>query len=314
MLNNILTAGFFISVLAATIRLATPILLGALGGIYSQRAGILNLGMEGTMCIGAVIAFIVAFFSHSLILGVLAAMICGMIFTLIMAWLSVTMKSNQVIAGTALTILGTGFAAFLYRTVFGVLSLPPQITSFGELHIPILSSIPIIGPIFFQHNVLVYLAYFLIIITWIVLEKTIFGLNIKVVGEHPRAADSKGINVAKIRYASLMIEGLYGGLAGAFMTTAYLNSFLDTMISGRGFIAVAVVVFARWQPVKAMWGALIFGFASALQIRLQAIGTNIPNQFLLMLPYILTVIALISVSKNAQFPSAYTKPYSRMER
>ena len=314
MLRSILSVGFLVSALAATIRLATPILLGALGGIYSQRAGMLNLSMEGTMTIGAAIAFIVTFHTGSLLLGAVAAMLAGLLFSIIMAWLSVTMKANQVIAGTALTILGVGLAAFIYRTVFGIKSLPPQIEPFVSLDVPFLTNIPVLGPILFSHNALIYIAFLLVPVTWVILEKTVFGLNIKVVGEHPRAADSKGINVAGIRYSTLLIEGLYGGLAGAFMSTAYMNSFMDTMVTGRGFIAVAVVVFSRWNPNRAMFGALLFGFASAIQMRLQAIGANIPNQFLLMLPYIMTILVLISVSKKAEFPSAYTLPYSRMER
>lgn len=314
MLSSIFSIGFIVSVLAASIRLATPILLGSLGGIYSQRSGILNLGMEGTMTIGAAVAFIVAFRTQNLLLGALSAMLAGLLFSSIMAWLSVTMKANQVIAGTALTILGIGLAAFIYRTVFGIKSLPPQIEPLKALNISGLTDIPIIGQIVFSHNILIYISFLLVPITWVILEKTVFGLNLKAVGEHPRAADSKGINVAAMRYSALLIEGLYGGLAGAFMSTAYMNSFMDTMITGRGFIAVAVVVFSRWNPSRAMLGSLIFGFASALQMRLQAIGANIPNQFLLMMPYVMTILVLISVSKKAEFPSAYTLPYSRMER
>jgi simple sugar transport system permease protein len=314
MFNSLLSADSIISVLAATIRLATPILLAALGGVYAQRAGILNLGMEGTMTMGAALAFITAYHSGSLLLGVLAAIVTGVVYNLIMAWISVTMKANQVIAGTALTILGVGLAAFIYRNVFGIQSLPPQVEAFSVINIPALSKIPVIGPILFKHNILIYIAYLLVPFTWVVLEKTVFGLNIKTVGEHPRAADSKGIGVAKTRYAAMMIEGAYAGMAGAFMSLGYMNIFLDGIVGGRGFIAVAVVVFSRWHPVRAMWGALIFGFASALQLRLQAVGANIPNQFLLMLPYLLTILVLISVSKKAEFPSAYAKPYSRMER
>lgn len=171
-----------------------------------------------------------------------------------------------------------------------------------------------IGPIFFQHNILVYLAFIMVAVTWFVLEKTTFGLKIKAVGEHPRAADSKGISVAGIRYSAVLIGGAYAGAAGAFLSIGYMNMFTESIVSGRGFIAVSVVVFARFMPVKAMWGALIFGFASALQVRLQAMGIDIANQIMLMLPYVLTIIALISASKKAEFPSAYTKPYSRLER
>lgn len=314
MLSNIFTLGFLVSLLASTIRLATPILVPALGQIFTQKAGILNLGVEGTMTIGAVSGFSIAFLTGSLWLGVLGGIIFGMLWSLIMAWLSVTMKANQVIAGIGLNILGAGVAVYAYRVIFGIQKLPPQIKAFSAINIPVLSNIPIIGPIFFQHNILVYLGFLLVPITWFVLEKTTFGLKVKAVGEHPRAADSKGISVAKIRYSAVLIGGAYAGAAGAFMTIAYLNQFTESIIGGRGYIAVAVVIFARFLPKRSMWGALLFGFATALQMRLQALGINIANQLLLMLPYIMTILALIFASKKSEFPSAYTIPYSRMER
>lgn len=314
MLSQIFTTGFLVSLLASTIRLATPILLPALGQIYTQRAGILNLGVEGTMTIGAVSGFATAYMSGNLWLGVLGGMLAGVLWSVIMAWLSVNMRANQVIAGVALNILGGGAAVYAYRVIFGIQSLPPQVEPFAALHIPLLADIPVIGPIFFQHNILVYLSFILVAVTWFILEKTTFGLKVKAVGENPRAADSKGIRVGRVRYSAILIGGMYAGAAGAFMTTAYMNLFTESIISGRGFIAVAVVVFARFLPVRAMWGALLFGFASALQMRLQAMGINVANQLMLMLPYVLTILALITASKKADFPGAYAQPYSRMER
>jgi simple sugar transport system permease protein len=314
MLDQILTGGFLVSLLASTIRLATPIMVPALGQLYTQRAGILNLGVEGNMLMGAVAGFATAYLSGSLWLGLLAGMVVGVLWSAIMAWLSITMKANQVIAGLGMNILAGGLAAYCYRVIFGVQSLPPSITCFQSVHIPVLSDIPVLGPIFFQHNLLVYLSFLLVPVTWFILEKTVFGLKVKAVGEHPRAADSKGISVAGVRYASVLIGGLYAGAAGAFMTIAYLNTFTEAVISGRGYIAVAVVIFARFMPVRSMWGALLFGFASALQMRLQALGVDIANQIMLMLPYIMTIVALIFASNKAEFPSAYTLPYSRMER
>jgi len=313
-MSSVFTRAFFVSALAATIRLAAPILLASLGAIYTQRAGILNLGLEGAMTVGAAGAFITAYFTGNLYAGLAAAMLFCVLFSLIMAWMSITVGANQVIAGTAMSILGVGFSAFIYRTVFGIRSMPPQVTPFGALRIPVLADLPFLGPVFFEHNLMVYLSFALVFVTWVVLEKTVFGLNVKMVGEHPRAADAKGINVRRIRYLAMMIEALYAGAAGAFMSTAYMNIFLDNIVTGRGFIAIAVVIFARWQPARAMAGALLFGFASALQMRFQAMGVNIPNQFLLMSPYVLTILVLISVSKKAEFPSAYTQPYSRMDR
>ena len=308
MLDSILSVSFLVSLLASTVRLATPILLPALGQLYTQRAGILNLGVEGTMTMGAVSGFAAAYMSGSLWIGLFTGILVGVLWSLIMAWLSVTMRANQVIAGTALNILGGGAAVYLYRVIFGIQSLPPQVTPFSTVNVPVLSSIPVIGPIFFQHNILVYLSFLMAVVTWFVLEKTTFGLKIKAVGENPKAADSKGISVAKTRYAAVLIGGAYAGAAGAF------NLFTEDIISGRGYIAVAVVIFARFMPFRAIGGALLFGFATALQMRLQALGINVANQLMLMLPYILVILALVTASRKAEFPSAYTVPYSRMER
>ena len=314
MLDNILTSGFIISLFAGAIRMSVPILLPALGEIYTQRAGILNLGLEGIMLMGAFGGFLGTYFTGSLWIGLLVAAFFGLAYSSIMAFLSITVKANQIIAGTALTILGAGLSTFLFRTVFGIQKLPPSVDTFKAIQFPILTDIPILGPILFNHNAMVYLTLVLVFVTWVILEKTTFGLAVKAVGENPRAADSKGINVALIRYICVLIGGIYAGLGGAFLSIAYMNTFLDQMTAGRGFIAVAVVIFARWHPVKVLGAALLFGAANALQLRLQAIGVPIPHQFLLALPYLLTIIVLVSVSKKAEFPAAYTLPYSRNEK
>ena len=314
MLSEIFSLGFLVSLLAGTIRLATPILMPALGQIYTQRAGILNLGVEGTMLMAAVTGFSVAAATGSLWFGFLVGILTGALYSALMAWLSVTLKVNQVIAGIGMNILATGLAAYIYRLIFGIRSLPATITPFQSLNIPGLSAIPYVGTVFFQHNILVYFAFALVPITWFILEKTTFGLKIKAVGEHPRAADSKGISVSAIRYAAVIIGGAYAGAGGVFMTIAYLNMFTESVIGGFGYIAVSVVIFGRFDAKRAMWGSLLFGFASALQVRLQALGSGIPSQLLLMLPYIMTIIALIFASKKAEFPSAYTQPYSRLDR
>lgn len=313
-MSKILNVGFIVSLLAGTIRLSTPILLPALGQLYTQRAGILNLGVEGTMTMGGICAFATACASGNLWLGFLVGILAGMVFSVIMAWLSISMRANQVIAGIGLNIFAAGLAAYIYRLIFGIRALPAKVSPFQAIKFPGLSDIPYIGTIFFRHNILVYITFFLVIVTWFVLEKTVYGLKIKAVGENPRAADAKGISVEKMRYSAVIVGGAYAGAGGAFMTIAYLNTFTDNIIGGFGFIAVSVVIFARFQPVRSMWGALLFGFAQALQVRLQAQGVGIPSQILLMLPYIMTIIALIFSSKKAQFPSAYTVPYSRMER
>ncbi len=313
-MTEVLTQGFLISLLAGAIRTSVPILLTALGDIFTQRAGILNLGLEGIMLMGALGGFVGTYFTGSLWAGVLLAMLVGILFSLIMAFLSVTVKANQVIAGTALTILGTGLSAYLYRSIFGVQKLPPQIESFSAIKIPLLGDLPFLGPVLFEHNILVYVTVVLVFVTHFVMEKTTFGLSVRAVGEHPRAADAKGINVPLVRYICVMIGGALAGLGGAFLSIGFMNTFLDQMVAGRGFIAVAVVIFARWNPYRALGAALLFGGASALQLRLQAMGVPVPHQFLLAMPYILTILVLLSVSKKAQFPAAYTVPYSRAER
>lgn len=303
-----------VSLLAGAIRMSMPILLPALGEIFTQRSGILNLGLEGIMLMGALAGFAGTFFTQNLWVGLLAAVITGILFSLIMGFLSITVKANQVIAGTAITILGTGLSTFLFREMFGIQKLPPQIESFTPLEIPLLSDIPFLGPVLFNHNAMIYLTLILVVFTAFVLEKTPFGLQVRAVGENPRAADSKGINVALVRYLCVMIGGAFAGLGGAFLSIGFMNTFIDGMVAGRGFIAVAVVIFARWNPYRALGAALLFGGASALQMRLQAIGVPIPHQFLLALPYVLTILVLLSVSKKAEFPAAYTLPYSRSER
>ncbi len=313
-MGSILSEGFFISLLAGTIRISIPILFAALGEIYTQRSGILNLGIEGIMIIGALSGFVGTFFTGSLLVGLLSAMFFGFLYSLIMGFLSITIKANQVIAGTALSILGASLASFLYRVIFGVRKLPPTIKTFSDLDLGFLSRIPVLGPILFRHNIMVYLALALVLVTWFVLEKTTFGLKVKAVGEYPRAADSKGVHVNLIRYICVSIGGVYAGLGGAFLSIGFMNTYMDHMIAGRGFIAVAVVIFSRWNPYRALTAALIFGGANALQMRLQSIGVEIPNQLLLSLPYILTILVLVGVSKKAEFPAAFTIPYSREEK
>ena len=314
MWSEVFSLGFLVSLLAGTIRLATPILMPALGQIYTQRAGILNLGVEGTMLMAAVCGFSVTAATGSLWFGFAVGVLTGALYSVLMAWLSVSLRVNQVIAGIGMNILATGLAAYIYRLIFGIRTLPAKIVPFQSLDFFGLSKIPYVGTVLFNHNILVYIAFALVPITSLIPEKTTFRLKINAVGEHPRAADSKGISVSGIRYAAVIIGGAYAGAGGVFMTIAYLNMFTESVIGGFGYIAVSVVIFARFTPGKAMWGALLFGFASALQVRLQALGSGIPSQLLLMLPYILTVVALIFASKKAEFPSAYTIPYSRMER
>ncbi len=311
---ELITFPFIVGLLAAAVRLAAPILLAALGEIFTERAGILNLGLEGIMLMGALAGFAGAYATGSLWLGVLTAMLCGAVMGLLMGFMSVTAKVNQVVAGLGITILVSGLSTLLFRLFVGLLSTPPTIDMFPEQPIPGLSQIPVLGEMFFSHNILVYLALILVPVAWVVLYRTRFGLALRAVGERPDAVDTRGLSVDRLRYLSLIIGGALAGLGGAFLPLASLGLFWTQITAGRGFIAIAVVVFARWDPVRALWGALLFGGAMALQLSLQTLKMPIPSELLLMLPYVITIIVLVGVSRRAEFPAAFAVPYSRGDK
>ncbi len=309
--TDLITTSFIIGVLAASVRLATPILLAALGEIFTERAGILNLGVEGTMLMGALSGFLGAFLTGNLWVGVIAGLLTGLLFGLLMGFMSITVKANQVVAGLGITILGSGLSTLLFRLAFGLRTTPPTLDIFPTLPVPLLSRIPLVGPVLFEHNVLVYLAMVLTPAAAWVLYRTHLGLAIRAVGESPDAVDTRGLSVAWVRYLSLMIGGTLAGLGGSYLVLGSLGLFWTQMTAGRGFIAIAVVVFSKWDPWRAMLGAWVFGLASAVQISLQTLRVPIASEVLLMLPYVITIIVLISVSRRAEFPSAFAVPYFR---
>lgn len=310
---DLVTYSFVVGVLASAVRWATPILFAALGEVFTERSGILNLGLEGIMLMGALSGFVGAYNTGSLWAGVLVAAATGMVMGLLMAFVSVTAKANQVVAGLGITILGGGLSTLLFRLFFGLRTKPPTIKTFSTEPIPLLSEIPVLGRMFFSHNVMVYLAFVLVGVGWYVLYRTRYGLALRAVGERPEAVDTRGLNVTRLRYSALMIGGALAGIGGAYLPLANLGLFWTQMTAGRGFIAVAVVVFSRWDPVRALVGALVFGGAAALQTALQTLEAPIPSELLLMLPYIVTIIVLVGVSRRAEFPSAFAVPYSRGE-
>jgi general nucleoside transport system permease protein len=311
---DLITFSFIVGWLAASMRLAIPILFAALGETFTERAGILNLGLEGTMLVGALSGFIGAFVTGSLWLGVLAGMLSGILMGLLMAFMSVTAKVNQVVAGLGITILGSGLSTLLFRLYFGLRSTPPMIDIFPTQPVPLLKDIPVLGEMFFEHNVMVYLAFFLVGLSWLVLYRTRFGLALRAVGERPDAVDTRGLSVDRLRYLSLIIGGALAGIGGAYLPLANLGLFWTHMTSGRGFIAIAVVIFARWDPVRALFGSLVFGGAMALQLSLQTLRAPISSDLLLMLPYIITIIVLVIISRRAEFPGAFTVPYTRNDK
>jgi simple sugar transport system permease protein len=312
MWDTILTSAFIVGLLQATLRTTTPLLLAALGELYSERSGVLNIGLEGIMLIGTLVGFLVSYFTGNAWLGVLAGSLAGSLIALIHAVLSVTMGVSQVVSGVGINILCVGLSMTIYRVVFGPsLIKAPMATGLQPVHLPVLSDLPVIGPVLFQQLPLVYIAFALAPITWFVLFRTELGLKIRAVGEHPLAAETVGVSVAGIRYFTVLLCGFLTGMAGTFLSLGLLNIFLDNMTAGRGWIALAVVILGRWSPFGILGAALFFGFADAIQLRLQALGFNVPYQFLLMIPYVLTMLALISaVGRRSAAPGALGKPFT----
>jgi simple sugar transport system permease protein len=299
---------FMIGLLAATLRVATPLIFGTLGELFCERAGVLNLGIEGTMFFGAFLGFTVAAQTGSLMLGLLAAILGGILAGLLMSLLAVKLGVNQHVSGLGITLLLTAISLFGFRLVFGENRVLPSIESFNQ--IKLLGNIPILGEIFTQYG-LTYVAIILIPIAWWVLYRTTFGLNIRSVGQNPEATDAAGINVYRLRTLALMIGGGLMAMGGAFLSIAQLGSFTFGIINGRGWVCIALIIFANWEPIRVFWGALLFGGVSALQLRLQNTGVKLPYELFLSLPYIVTIIALTLAGRNATYPAALLKPYKR---
>ena len=309
-----LKEAFWVSFLFATIRMSTPLLLASLGEIVSERSGVFNIGLEGMMLMGAFCGFLGLSLTDSLFIGILAGMAGGLFLAFISAYLGVTLGVDQIVSGIALNIFTVGFTSSFYRIIFGL--TPPQVESsrMVPLGIPWLKDLPFFGPIFFNQVPLVYVAFALVPLLWFILFRTTIGLQVRSLGEHPLAADIAGIKVARLRYLSVLLAGLFAGLGGAYLSLGPLNLFSDNMVAGRGFIALAVVIFGRLNPFGALGAALLFGATEALQLRLQVIGLDIPYQFLLMLPYVATVVALVGLIGKTRLPAALGVPYNEFNR
>jgi simple sugar transport system permease protein len=306
--------GFAVSLLAHAIQAGTPLLLATVGEIYSERSGVLNLGLEGIMIMGALTAFLVSFRTGDIALAIVAAAIVGALLSLIHAFVSITLKANQIVSGLAISIFGLGVSGFLGRPLIGQIANKLRPTS-----IPLLQDIPVLGPILFSGDVLIYFSIVVSLVLWFVLFRTKFGLNIRSVGENPSMADSLGVNVDLTRYVCVLVGGVLGGLGGAYLSIVYTPLWIEGMTAGRGWIAIALTIFAVWNPLRAILGAYLFGGVMALQFRLQAIGigTETP-QLLLMLPYFVTIGTLVLMStatlkKRVGVPAALGNPYVRGE-
>lgn len=305
-------SAFLVTWLTASLRLSGPILLAALGETFAERSGILNVGIEGTILFGALASYLACYYTGSPVVGLLAAIALGIASNLFLAFMFVTVRASQVVVGIVFNVLALGVASFVYRLLMGEAASPQPVAMFKPLDLPWLSGLPVIGPILFTQTILFYLTVALTALSAIVLFRTKFGLSLRAVGENPKAAEAAGISVARMRYIGTMITGATASMAGGYIMLSEVGLFRDTIVSGQGFIALAVVILGRWKPWKAAIAAFVFGAADALQLSLQLFGAPVPPQLLLSLPYVLTILAISGVfgGKTVQ-PSALMIPYER---
>jgi simple sugar transport system permease protein len=308
MISEIFSTAVLVGILASGIRLATPYLYAAIGETFGQRSGVLNLGVEGQMLLGAIAAFYVAFTTGNLWAGMLAAVVIGAVMGLAMAFVTINLQAEQGISGIGFYLFGLGMSDLLFQKLLGTVE---TVSGFSPVNIPVLSGIPVLGEIFFRQNILVYGAFALVPIGWFVLNKTTLGLKIRAVGENPEAADSLGVSVSRVRYFTIILGGILSGVAGASLSIALLNVFQQNMTSGLGFIAVALVYFGGWRPWGVLLGALLFSIVNSLQLWVQVLGIPIPSDFAVMMPYVLTILALVVTVQRVRSPSALTKPFER---
>ena len=296
--------------LIGAVALSTPLIFGAMGGVISERVGVINIAIEGQLLAGAFVSAVVASLTGSAYVALLAALIAGALTASLLAMFSIKYFVNQVIVGVVLNVLVVGLTSFLYSVVLTknpeTLNSPPR---FGRIEIPLLSQIPVIGPVLFRQTLIVYLMYFAVALVWFGLFHTKWGLRLRAVGEHPQAADTVGINVARTRFWNVCLAGAIAGLGGAYFTLGSVGAFGKEMTAGAGYIALAAVIFGRWDPIRATLAALLFGFASNLQNVLGIIGSPVPSEFMLMLPYVVTIIAVAGLVGHVRGPAAAGKPY-----
>ncbi len=296
--------------LLSAIGISVPLIFGALGGVISERVGVVNVAIEGQLLAGAFVSAVVATLTHQPVVGFIAAMLAGMLVSALLAVFSITYLVDQVIVGVVLNVLVIGLTDFLYSQVLAsnapTLNAPPH---FPFLPIPILSEIPVIGPALFRQTIIVYLMYIAVFLVWFALFKTRWGLRMRAVGEHPTAADTVGINVNRTRFWNVLLAGAVAGAGGAYYSLAASPLFTREVTAGAGYIALAAVIFGRWNPLLATLAALLFGFTSSLQFSLSAAGSPVPSEFMLMLPYVVTILAVAGLVGYSRGPAASGKPY-----
>lgn len=296
------------SLLQSTVMMAVPLLLASLGEVVSERAGILNVGLEGLMLAGAFAAMLATQASGDPWLGVFAAWGTGLALALVFATATVGFEANQVVVGVALNLFAAGITGVLYRARFGITGSALSVPALPDLPVPGLAQLPILGPALFRQSALGYAAFAAVVFLWAVLYRTLPGLKLRMVGENPRAAAAQGISPRAIQIAAILVCGWFAATAGAFLVVAYTRTFVEGMSAGRGFIALGIVIFGRWSPIGVLAAALLFGFATALQFQVQAHWADVPYQLMLVLPYLLTLIVLATARRQTQAPAALGMP------
>ncbi len=302
------------SLWAAVLRIATPLIFGVLGALLCERSGVLNLGIEGIMTMGAMVGWLTVFLGADLWTGLFVAAVSGALMGLLHAMLTVPLGLSQHVSGLGITLFASSLSYYLYRLIVEVGDLPPTIEPFQPIIIPVLSDLPFLGEVLFQHSAPTYLALLSVVVLAYVLARTPLGLAIRMTGENPHAVDAQGLDPIMIRIGAVMAGSALMAVGGSFLTMAAFNSFFPEMVQGRGWICIALVVFASWRPGKALLGALLFAFFDAFQLRLQTSVEGVPYQLFLMAPYLLSIAALILVARRAQVPEALMAPYRRGER
>ena len=299
---------------AAVLRIATPLIFGTLGALLSERSGVLNLGIEGIMTFGAMIGWLSVYNGADLWTGMLVAALSGALFGLLHAAMTVTLGLSQHVTGLGITLFASSLSYYLFRLIVPLASTPPTIVPFRPISIPGLSDLPFVGPAFFTQTAPTYLAIAIALLLAYVVYRTPLGLALRMSGENPHAAEAQGVDPIRVRYGAVMAGSALMAVAGAFLTLSAFNSFFPTMVQGRGWICIALVVFASWRPGRALFGALLFAFFDAFQLRLQTVLGEVPYQIFLMIPYILSIAALAVMARRARVPQALMQPYRRGER
>jgi simple sugar transport system permease protein len=311
MLDALFQASILVSIAAATIRIATPLLLAALGELVAERGGVYNMGLEGMMLMGAFTGYLAAYGSGSLWVGVAAAGFTGALMAFVFAVMVITLKVEQIVTGLAVNLLGAGLSTYWLRAAFAGDGQTPTIPFFSNVPIPYLSELPYVGPVLFDQKLLTYFAFLMAPAVWFFLYRTRYGLILRCAGDNPKALDVKGVAVAPVQYAAVVFGGLMAGLGGAFLSVGSAARFVPDMTNGRGWLAIIIVIAGLWRPWSILVATLVFSFLDALQLQIQGIGIAIPYQLLLMMPYVAAIVALMVRRSRGQAPALLGVPYTR---